>query len=36
VAHQFGQPREEQMRLVADLAAQRAPVLGLDGLEPPA
>src|SRR5262245_56398986 len=34
VTHQLGEPREEQVRLVADLAPERAPVLGLDGLEP--
>jgi hypothetical protein len=36
VAHQVGQPREEQVWLVADLAAEPAAVLGLDSLEPSA
>ena len=36
MAHQVGQPREEQMRLVAKLAGESPTVLGLDGLESPA
>src|SRR5437879_10509950 len=36
VAHEIGQPREEQVRLVAQLAAEPPTVIGLDGLEPPA
>ena len=34
MAHELGKPREEQMRLVAELAAELATVRGLDGLEP--
>ena len=33
VADQIGEEREQQMRLVADVAAQRAAHAGLDGLE---
>src|SRR6185369_4082083 len=36
MAHEVGQPRELQVRLLAQLAAEAATVRGLHGLEPPA
>ena len=33
--HEVGQPREQQVRLVAEVAAEPAAVRRLDGLQPP-